>query len=106
MEYPIPPARKNEVHLSTIVLVTVGIFDLVTTLVWLNQGNQEGNPLFAWLAGHGSVVFALGKLAFLILPILALEYARKSNPKSAEQGTWLAACFYVFFYVAHLFKMW
>ena len=96
---------RGRVHLSTICLVTIGLFDLVTSLIWLNSGYAEGNRIFAWLASQGTLAFALGKVLFLAGPILVLEYARKSHPKSAEQGTWLAFLFYAFFYVSHLVRL-
>ncbi|HVL38659.1 MAG TPA: DUF5658 family protein [Fimbriimonadaceae bacterium] len=93
---------NSKVHTSTAVLVTIGLFDLVTTLMWLNQGFGEGNPLFRWLASHGTAPFVLGKILFLVGPVLLLEYARKTHPKSAEQGTWIAAGFYLLFYGSHV----
>ena len=96
---------RRPLHLSTLVLLTIGMFDLVTTLVWLSMGFQEGNRLFAWLASMGTVPFVIGKLVFLIGPVMILEYARKTHPKSAEQGTWVAPGFYALFYVSHLVQM-
>ncbi len=95
----------KKVHLSTLALITVAMFDLVTTLVWLNQGMGEGNPLFAWLASHGSLAVVMGKLVFLIVPLLILEYARTVKPKTAEFGTWVAAGLYAFLYVRHLLEL-
>lgn len=96
---------KREVHLSTAVLLTIGTFDLLTTMFWVLRGGQEGNRLFGWLLEYGLLPFAIGKLLFLLGPVLILEYARKSHPKSAEQGTWIAATAYVFYYVTHLLAL-
>ncbi|HVT14340.1 MAG TPA: DUF5658 family protein [Fimbriimonadaceae bacterium] len=76
--------------------------DLITSLMWLHAGQGEGNPLFAWLAGHGSLAFALGKIAFLAGPIAILEYARKFKPRTAEFGTWLATLLYLFLLSTHI----
>src|SRR5687767_2109880 len=95
---------SSKIHTSTIVLVTIAMFDLVTTLMLLNQGFGESNPIFARLAAQGSLAFVLGKLLFLIGPILLLEYVRTKHPSSAEQGTWIAAIFYGFLYVLHLVR--
>ena len=92
----------RRVQLSTLVLVTIGMFDLVTTLMLMHTGVHEVNPLFANLASYGSLAFACGKLFLLAGPVLLLEYVRTKNPLSAEQGTWLAAGLYAFFYVSHL----
>ena len=89
-------------------LLIVGTADLIVSLMWLNAGYGEGNPLFAWLAGHGSLAFALGKMAFLAGPIAIIEYARKTKPRFAEQGTWLAVLLYLMFlstHVRHTFGM-
>ena len=96
----------SRVRLSTLVLVTIGMFDLVSTLMWMNQGHGEGNPLFAAIARDGgSIAFAGAKLIFLAVPIGLLEVVRKSRPVSVEQGTWLAAAFYFCFYAAHIVQL-
>lgn len=92
----------TRVHLSTLCLATVGLFDLVTSLLWLHNGFGEGNPLFSALAEHGSLAFALGKILFLAGPILILEFVRKRKPFSAEVGTWVAFVLYAGLYASHL----
>ncbi len=92
----------NPVRISTVCLVLVGLADLASSLFWLSRGYGEGNPLFARLAQMGSIPFALGKVAMLAGPILLLEYARKSHPKSADQGTWLATAFYILLLAIHI----
>ena len=95
---------QGKIYTSTLVLVTIAMFDLVTTLMLLNQGFGESNPLFASLAAMGTGPFVLGKLVFVVGPILLLEYVRTKHPTSAEQGTWVAAGFYGFLYVLHLVR--
>ena len=95
---------RQHVRLSTMVLVTVAMFDLVTTLMLLNMGFGESNPLFAPLVQLGSIPFALAKLVFLAIPILVLEFARKYRPSSAEQGTWIAAGAYIGLYLLHIVR--
>lgn len=96
---------SGRVHLSTLVLVTIAMFDLVTTLMWLNAGHGEGNPFFAWLASHGSLPFVAGKLAFLAPPILLIEWARVRRPMTAELGTWAAAALYGTMWGSHVLAM-
>lgn len=96
---------NQPIRTSTAVLVTIGLFDLVSTMLWLNQGFGEGNPLFAWLASRGTWAFVSGKVLFLVGPVLLLEYARKSHPASAEQGTWIAAGFYLLLYLSHIAQL-
>lgn len=95
---------RTKVHLSTIALTTIGLFDLVTSLYILNQGFHEGNPLFAWLAGFGSFPFAIGKILFLAIPITILEYARLYRPRTADLGSWIAFGAYVVLYIANLLR--
>ena len=94
----------QRVQLSTLVLVTIAMFDLVTTMMLLSQGFGESNPIFGRLAEYGAGPFVAGKLIFVIGPILLLEYVRKSHPRSAEQGTWIAAGFYGMLYIMHLVR--
>ncbi len=96
---------NGRVHLSTLILLVVGCFDLVTTLMWLNRGGGEGNPFFAFLASQGSLALVAGKLAFLFLPVMALEYARTKRPQTAELGTWVAAILYLFLYTRHILAL-
>ena len=96
---------RDSVRLSTLCLLLVGMADLVTSLMWLSKGYGEGNPLFAWLASHGSLPFALGKVAFLAGPIAILEYARKFKPRTAEYGTWLATFLYLLLLSTHVRTM-
>lgn len=93
---------RRKVRLGTTVLLTIGAFDLVTTLMWLNGGGREGNPFFASLAQMGSVPLVLGKLLFLFGPVLLIEYARTKRPWTAEIGTWAAVFLYAYLYVGHL----
>src|SRR4051812_43043373 len=93
---------QDRVRLSTLCLLIVGMSDLVTSLMWLNAGYGEGNPLFAWLASHGSIPFACGKIIFLAGPIGIIEYARKTHPRTAEIGTWVATCLYLFLLGSHI----
>ncbi len=98
-------APTNRVHLSTTVLLTIGAFDLITTLIWLSRGGREGNQFFAMLASHGSLPLVAGKLAFLFIPVLVLEYARAKRPVSAEIGTWVAVVGYLILYVPHILAL-
>lgn len=95
----------GKVYISTLALITVAMFDLVTTLMWLHNGMAEGNQFFAWLAGHGSLALVFAKLLFIIIPVLILEYARSKRPVTAEIGTWIATGLYLYLYVGHLLAL-
>ena len=96
---------NKQAYLSTTILLVVGTFDLVTTLMWLHAGQLEGNPLFAWIARFGSLALVMAKLVFLIVPVLMLEYARKKRPLTGEIGTWIAAGAYLYLYTSHLLAL-
>ena len=97
--------ERPKVHLSTICLLTIGTFDLVTTLMCLNAGHGEGNPVFAYFVQFGSFALVGAKLAFLFGPVLLLELARRYRPVTAELGTWFAAAAYAYLYVRHLLEI-
>lgn len=96
---------NRDLHISTLCLVTLGLFDLITTVLLFNHGFGEGNPIFAWLAGHGPWPFILGKLCFLLGPVLLLEFVRKKSPTTAEQGTWIAFIAYATLYTLQLLRL-
>ncbi len=98
-----PLGPQGRVHLSTLCLVILATFDLVTTLFWLHIGFGEGNPLFAAIAARfGGIGFAIAKLVFVFVPVGILEYARTKRPTTAEIGTWVAFLAYGFLYLKHL----
>ncbi len=98
-----PLGPQGRVHLSTLCLVILATFDLVTTLFWLHIGFGEGNPFFAAIAARfGGIGFAIAKLIFVFVPVGILEYARKKRPITAEIGTWVAFLAYGFLYLRHL----
>ncbi|AIE87320.1 DUF5658 family protein [Fimbriimonas ginsengisoli] len=96
---------RQKPHLSTTVLLTIATFDLVTTLMWLNIGGMEGNPLFAYVAKFGSLALVAAKFVYVLIPIAILEYARTKRPMSAEIGTWAAAALYACLYISHLLQI-
>ncbi len=81
------------------------MFDLVTTIMWLNAGQKEGNPFFAYVAAHGNFALAAAKIVYLVIPIAILEYARSKKPLTAEVGTWVAVGGYAYLYVGHLLQL-
>ena len=96
---------QSHVRLSTACLVTIGLFDLLTTILLLGRGLGEGNPIFNSLLAIGPWAFVLGKVVFLAGPILIIEFARKSHPTTAEQATWIAFAAYAILYVTQLMRI-
>ncbi|MBS1709543.1 MAG: hypothetical protein JSS65_12590 [Armatimonadetes bacterium] len=99
------PTSGKRVYLSTAVLLTLGLVDLVATLAWLQLGFHEGNPLFAALWRMGPSWFILAKTALLIGPVALIEYVRTKRFWSAEIGTWVAAGSYAYLWVGHLLHL-
>jgi multisubunit Na+/H+ antiporter MnhB subunit len=96
---------KRPIHASTVVLTSIALVDMITSLILFRMGYTEANHLFRWLLHFGVAAFVGFKFVFLAIPILVLEYARTINPKSAEQGTWLAVLLYCAFYAINLTRM-
>lgn len=78
------------------------MFDLVTTVLLLRMGMGEANPIFGPLLQVGIWAFVLGKLAFVIGPIMIIEWAREKHPTTAEQATWIAFAAYLLLYLRHV----
>jgi hypothetical protein len=96
-----------EIRLSTLILATIALFDLVTSLYMINvQGFEEGNPLFAALLAHSPLTFSLTKVLFLAGPIVVFEFVRMRNSRLAEHGTWIAAWAYFLIYSGHILNSW
>lgn len=94
------------VRLSTLSLVTLGLADLVMTMILMGQGFQEGNPIFrGLLRDFGPTGFIVGKVFFLAGPILILEFVRTKRPTSAEQGTWIAFAAYLGMLLLQLWRL-
>ncbi len=94
------------IRLSTLSLVTLGMADLVMTILLMGQGFQEGNPIFRGLLhAFGPPGFVAGKVFFIAGPILILEYVRTKRPTSAEQGTWIAFGAYFLMLVLQLWRL-
>lgn len=96
---------NQKVRLSTTVLVTIAMFDLVSSMILLSRGHAEGNPIFGQLVPYGSWVFVSVKVFFVAGPILLIEFVRAKAPRTAEIGTWTAAALYAAIYVGHLLRI-
>lgn len=97
---------SRRVRLSTLVLVTIAMFDLVSTVLLLAAGFGESNPLFGTLLERAGIgAFIAAKSLFVAGPVLLLEHVRTRSPQSAEQGTWIAAASYAMLYCVHLIRL-
>ncbi len=101
-------SNQNEpfkLRLSTAILMTIGVVDLVSTLYWLSIGGYEGNPTFARILEHGEFPFVAAKLLFLIGPIVILEIVRQYKPHTAEIGTRIAASAYLILWLTQIIRI-
>jgi len=94
-----------KLRLSTAILMTIGVVDLVSTLFWLSIGGQEGNPTFARILEHGEFYFVVAKLLFLFGPIVILEIVRQYKPKTAELGTRIAIAAYLVLWLTQIVRI-
>ena len=105
MVYIVRTLFVGNIRLSTIMLVTIGLFDLVASLALFRVGYTEGNPLFRYLLEQSQASFIFGKIFFLAAPIAMLEYAHALKPKTGDIGTWVAFWLYAGIYVAHMLRL-
>lgn len=98
-------AQPFQLKLSTAILFTIGIIDLISTLFWLSIGGQEGNPTFARILEHGEFYFVAAKLLFLFGPIVILEIVRQYKPKTAELGTRIAIAAYLVLWLTQFIRI-
>lgn len=104
--YPAKQGLKPwRLKLSTAVLLAIGSVDLVSTMVWLENGGREGNPTFERLWEYGPLHFVAGKFLFLLGPIVILEIVRQYRSRTAEQGTWIAAGAYLFLWLGQVLRL-
>lgn len=96
---------KGKVHISTLALATLGLVDLISSMILFSIGMREANPFFGPLFNLSPLYFSIAKVIFLGGPILLLEYSRKHRPWSAEIGTWVAFVLYFYILVSHLLQL-
>jgi hypothetical protein len=58
--------------LLVLLLVGLSCLDMVLTLIYLDQGGEEANPLMAWALEHGEHVFMTIKIGITVLGALVL----------------------------------
>ncbi|HZT42523.1 MAG TPA: DUF5658 family protein [Chthonomonadaceae bacterium] len=81
------------------VLIAIGTADLVTTVLWIRQGNaQEANPLFKYYLNQGLLAFIVAKYVCLLGPILVMEWARRYKPRFVQWALRGAVLAYVGLY--------
>lgn len=74
-------------------IVVLSIADLVLTLLYVQAGGEEANPVMAWALSHGPDVFALIKLGVTVVGVLVLLlHIRYPRVRRCVQGIFLLYC--------------
>src|SRR2546421_431374 len=81
------------------LLASVCVFDLVVTCLLIRcRGAGEANPLMARFLADGMGAFVAAKLGFIVVPLLVLEWARRSRPAFVRKATIAAVAAYAVIY--------
>jgi hypothetical protein len=72
---------KRRLSIETYVIAAIGLVDLFLTIA-LVQGQRayEGNPIMNFYLSHGMTPFVMMKLVLTAMPLLILEWARRTRP--------------------------
>ena len=69
-----------------IVVLALGLFDILSTLVFIRAGGAEGNPLIRPILRYGALYFVLTKLALLLIPLGFLKWAHRRKPEFVQRA--------------------
>jgi hypothetical protein len=89
---------RRDVALVVAILV-LNIFDAFFTLIWLQRGGAEGNPVMAWVLEQGDGLFLVQK-CFVVSIWLLLLVVHK-NFRAARLGLWSLAAIYSLLILYH-----
>lgn len=85
---------------ESVIIAMIGLVDLVTTLILVQRGAWEGNPIFEYYLAKGVLWFVLMKSIFILAPIFLLELARRHRPVFTQWASRVAIIAYLGLYVA------
>ena len=91
---------RREIGL-VLAIFTLNIFDAFCTLVWLDRGGAEGNPVMDWALQAGDSVFLFQKCVVAGLWLLILLVHK--NFRIARYGLWSLLAVYALLAVYHAF---
>lgn len=83
-----------------IAILVLNVLDALFTLVWVQRGGSEGNPLMAWILELGSSAFLIQKTFVVGLWLLLLVVHK--NFRLARLGLWALAGIYSLLILYHL----
>ena len=95
--------RKRLVSGLLSFLILFNVIDALFTLVWLQVGIKEANPLMAQFS-HSPLLFLLTKLTVTIWGCLVLWFHREK--KLASYGVYGLSCFYFGVTILHVWLSW
>lgn len=84
-----------------LAIFALNIFDAFCTLIWLNRGGAEGNPVMEWALEAGDSVFLFQKCIVAGLWLLILLVHK--NFRIARFGLWSLLAVYALVAVYHTF---
>ncbi len=100
------PKTTMRLAKESLVIVGIGSFDLVSTLIWVNShGAQEANPLFRYYLAMGPYVFVAMKFIMLMAPIFLLEWASHRRPVFTRWASRFAIVAYLGLYAAGVARL-
>jgi hypothetical protein len=74
-------------------ILALSIADMVLTLLYVQAGGEEANPIMAWALAHGTHVFATVKMVVTIVGIVVLlVHIRFQRVRWAVWGIFFAYC--------------
>lgn len=91
---------KRDVGL-VLAIFSLNLFDAFCTLVWLDRGGSEGNPLMDWALQAGDSVFLFQKCAVAGVWLLVLLVHK--NFRIAQIGMWSLLAVYAALALYHAF---
>lgn len=89
------------VFVVMLAITALNVLDSFFTLVYLQRGGSEANPVAAWMLSHGDYFFIFFK-TFVMGGALAILCLHK-NFHRARVGIWLGSALYTLLTAYHLF---
>jgi len=84
-----------------LAIFALNIFDALCTLLWLNRGGAEGNPVMEWALEAGDSVFLFQKC--IVAGVWLLVLLVHKNFRIARVGLWSLLAVYALVGVYHAF---
>jgi len=83
-----------------VFVLLLNILDALFTMMWIQRGGSEGNPVMAWVLEFGNSAFLVQKC--LIVGIWLILLLVHKNFKIARVGLWALAGVYSLLMIYHV----